>query len=102
MRVRLALLLSLISAPATAQTTLQLDDGSMEQLWSLTSPNAGPGDWVGVAYTPPFEHPFRVVSATMHYVDTFCCTGGICSDVGSHIGIRSGCCKSSAMDAQER
>ena len=62
-----------------AQTTLQLDDGTLEQMWSLTSPNAGPADWIGAAYTPPYEFPFRVVSATMFYLDVSCCSGGSCS-----------------------
>ena len=52
----------------------------MEALWRLTSPNAGPGDWIGTTYDPPFEYPFRVVSATMFYLDSFCCTGSICGD----------------------
>lgn len=66
---------------AQAQTSvLQSDDGTMEQMWSLTSPNAGPGDWVAVGYLPPIEFPFRIVSATMNYLDTFCCSGSSCSD----------------------
>jgi hypothetical protein len=77
------LLFALVLAPfsANAQTTvLQSDDGTMEQMWSLTSPNAGPGDWVAVGYVPPIEFPFRVVSATMNYLDTFCCSGSTCSN----------------------
>jgi hypothetical protein len=62
-----------------SQTTLQLDDGTMEQMWSLTAPNAGPDDWIGAAYDPPFEHPFRVASATMFYLDDSCCTGSVCT-----------------------
>ncbi len=69
-----------LSFLAHAQTTLQIDDNDMDNLWSLTSPNAGPGDWVGVGYAPPFEHPFRVISGTMFYLDTFCCdTLGVCA-----------------------
>lgn len=80
--VAAALAAGLAAPSARAQSvTLQSDDGTMEQLWSLTSPNAGPGDWIGVAYTPPFEHPFRVVSASMFYLDSYCCdTFGDCSD----------------------
>lgn len=62
-----------LASPARAQTTLQMDAGDLSSAWSLTSPNAGPNDWVGVAYAPPLEHPFRVVSASMFYIDTFCC-----------------------------
>lgn len=76
----LALPLCLLPAVALGQTTLQLDDNSMEQMWSLTSPNAGPGDWVGAAYDPPLEFPFRVVSASMYYLDSYCCSGNTCSD----------------------
>jgi hypothetical protein len=70
------------SAPraAPAQTVLRADDGTFESMWALTSPTAGPNDWVGVAYTPPLEHPFRVVSATMFGLDTACCQGATCSD----------------------
>ncbi len=69
----LALLLCCFAQIASAQTTLQMDQNDLSQGWSLTSPNAGPNDWIGVAYLPPLEFPFRVVSATMHYIDTFCC-----------------------------
>lgn len=77
MQLRLPLLTCsalFFAGPAVAQTTLmQMDQGNLSQAWSLTSPNAGPNDWLGVAYLPPLEFPFRVVSATMHYIDTFCC-----------------------------
>lgn len=77
----LGALLAASPAKVTAQTTtLQSDDGSMEQVWSLTSPQAGPSDWIAVAYNPALEYPFRIVSATMYYLDTSCCSGGSCSD----------------------
>jgi hypothetical protein len=52
----------------------------MEQIWSLTSPEAGPGDWIAVAHDPPFEYPFKIVSATMFFLDVSCCTGGSCTE----------------------
>src|SRR5687768_9666186 len=80
--VKLVLSLALF-VPALAeaqQQLLQADDGTFEQRWSLTAPNAGPGDWIGIAYTAPFEYPFRVVSATMYYHDEWCCqSGGACN-----------------------
>lgn len=75
----LALALVVLPSLAHAQQTLQADDGTFDTLWSLTSPDAGPGDWVGVGYTPPIEFPFRVTGATMYFTDTYCCTGGTCS-----------------------
>ncbi|MBK6683948.1 MAG: hypothetical protein IPG45_05695 [Deltaproteobacteria bacterium] len=75
-----ALPLLFLPALAFGQTTLQLDDNSMENLWSLTAPTAGPGDWIGAAYDPPLEFPFRVVSGTMYFLDTFCCAGNTCLD----------------------
>ncbi|MCK6550923.1 hypothetical protein L6R52_34110, partial [Myxococcota bacterium] len=70
-----------VPAVGLAQTTtLQSDDGTMESLWSLTSPEAGPHDWVAVGYVPPIEHPFRVVSASMFYLDQSCCVGSACSN----------------------
>lgn len=82
MRTALFAAVFLSAGTALAQTTtLQSDDNAMDQLWSLTSPNAGPGDWVAVGYTPPIEFPFRVVNASMHYLDRFCCSGSSCSTV---------------------
>lgn len=78
--VILAALAAALPSGALAQTTLQSDDGTMESMWSLTSPNAGPGDWVGVSYAPPIPFPFRIVSASMFYLDTYCCSGNTCSD----------------------
>ena len=73
--------LSLTALPAAAQNqVLSADDGSMETMWSLTAPSAGPADWVGVAYDPPIEFPFRVVSASLNYLDTACCVGSSCTD----------------------
>jgi MYXO-CTERM domain-containing protein len=75
-------LVAALAAPETAraQTVLRADDGTFESMWALTSPDAGPDDWVGVAYAPPLEYPFRVVSATMFGLDTACCQGSTCSD----------------------
>lgn len=75
-------ILALITGPAVAQQTLQSDDGTFDSMWSLTAPDAGPGDWVGVAYTPPIEFPFRITSASMFFVDSFCCSGSTCSNAG--------------------
>ncbi|MFO0724530.1 MAG: hypothetical protein U1E65_12145 [Myxococcota bacterium] len=80
---RWAVALGALLTPAAAwaqNQVLSADDGSMETMWSLTAPNAGPGDWVGVAYSPPIEFPFRVVSASMFYLDTACCVGNSCTD----------------------
>lgn len=76
---RLALALLALPSLAHAQQTLQADDGTFDTLWSLTSPDAGPGDWVGVGYVPPIEFPFRITGATMYFTDTYCCSGGTCS-----------------------
>jgi MYXO-CTERM domain-containing protein len=67
-------------AAAQAQVTLRADDGGTANMWRLTSPNAGPGDWVGVGYTPPYEYPFRVVSAQMYFLDSSCCLNTSCFD----------------------
>lgn len=83
-RARSALIAAVLGAlalPAWAQNqVLSADDGTMETMWSLTAPSAGPGDWVGVAYDPPIEFPFRVVSASLSYLDTACCVGSSCTD----------------------
>lgn len=81
MKKSLPILFSLFFAtPAFAQNvTLQLDDNSFEGMWSLTSPQAGPGDWIGVAYDAPFEFPFRVTRATMYFLDEFCCPLATCN-----------------------
>lgn len=76
----LALLTFGSATNAVAQNvTLQADDGTFDSMWSLTAPNAGDGDWIGVAYTPPYEFPFAVTSATMYYVDEFCCQTQPCN-----------------------
>lgn len=73
--------LGALAAPAWGQNQLlSADDGTMETMWSLTAPSAGPADWVGVAYDPPIEFPFRVVSASLNYLDTACCVGSSCTD----------------------
>ncbi|MBI4817386.1 MAG: hypothetical protein HY791_14085 [Deltaproteobacteria bacterium] len=89
MRFALALFGSLFAARAALaqEVTLQSDDGSMEEMWSLTSPQAGPADWIGVAYTSPYEYPFRVVRASMFYLDTACCSGSVCFQICGDAGI---------------
>lgn len=70
----------LLAPPADAQNvTLQVDDGTFETMWSLTSPNAGPGDWIGTAYDSPYEFPFAVTSARMYFLDEFCCPNATCN-----------------------
>jgi MYXO-CTERM domain-containing protein len=72
--------LSLPVAVSAQTQTLRSDDGTMERMWSLTSPSAGPNDWIAVGYEPPIPFPFRIVRATMYYLDTYCCSGGSCSN----------------------
>ncbi|MBI2375585.1 MAG: hypothetical protein HYV07_16440 [Deltaproteobacteria bacterium] len=84
----IAMLLALSPLTSFAQeVTLQSDDGTMESMWSLTAPAAGPADWIGVTYASPYEHPFRVVRAAMFYLDTFCCVGSVCSQSCGDAGI---------------
>ena len=76
-------LAAMVALPAIAHgqnVTLRGDDGTMEEVWRLTSPNAGPADWVAVGYDPPFPYPFTVVSAVMHFLDDRCCFAGVCGE----------------------